>query len=172
MDGHPLTKLTDKLDRLIGWLAAAALGLCLALLAFSVFARYVVPSLQPIWVFEVCIILLVWAILLGVVRVEKRGEHIRVDFLFNLFGRRGRFLAELLSLVFAFAVAILFIYSGWIVVAEAMQWEEMTEAGLPLWILYAALSVSFAIHLLFILERMRLLLTGGESALMRNSQSD
>lgn len=157
---------------MVGWLAAAALGTSLALLAFSVFARYVIPSMQPIWVFEVCIFLLVWAILLGVVRVEKRGEHIRVDFLFNLFGKRGRLLAELLSLIFAVAVAALFIYSGWIVVQEAMRWEEMTEAGLPLWILYAALSVSFTIHLIFILERIHLLVVGGESALTRHSPAE
>ncbi|MBX2883552.1 MAG: TRAP transporter small permease subunit [Granulosicoccus sp.] len=167
-----MLRLTAFLDRLVGWLAAAALGVSLALLAFSVFARYAVPSLQPIWVFEVCIFLLVWAILLGVVRVEKRGEHIRVDFLFNLFGKRGRFLAELLSLVFAVAVATLFIYSGSIVVQEAMRWEEMTEAGLPLWVLYAALTTSFSIHLIFILERIYLLTKGGESALTRHSQMD
>ncbi len=167
-----MARLTNFLDQLVGWLAAAALGISLALLAFSVFARYVIPSLQPIWVFEICIFLLVWAILLGVVRVEKRGEHIRVDFLFNLFGKRGRFLAELLSLLFAVAVAVLFIYSGSIVVQEAMRWEEMTEAGLPLWILYAALSVSFSIHLVFILERLYLLVVGGESALTSHRQTD
>lgn len=167
-----MSRLTDFLDRLVGWLAAAALGISLVLLAFSVFARYVIPSLQPIWVFEICIFLLVWAILLGVVRVEKRGEHIRVDFLFNLFGKSGRFFAELLSLLFATAVAVLFIYSGSIVVQEAMRWEEMTEAGLPLWVLYAALSVSFSIHLIFILERLYLLIVGGESALTQHRHTD
>ena len=167
-----MVRLTNLLDRLVGLIAAVALGTCLALLTFSVFARYVLPSLQPIWVFEVCIFLLVWAILLGVVRVEKRGEHIRVDFLYNLFGKRGRFFAELLSLVFAVAVSALFIYSGWIVVQEAMLWEEMTEAGLPLWLLYAALSVSFSIHLLFIIERIWLLVVGGESALARNGHTE
>ncbi len=162
------------LDRLIGWIAAAALGICFALLAFSVFARYVAPSLQPQWVFEVCVFLLVWAILLGVARIEKRAEHIRVDFLFNLFGPRARVAAELLALFFGVAVAMLFIYSGWIVVKDAMLWDERTESNLrlPFWIFYLSLSVSFGVHLLFILDRIRLLLTKGESVRTPHGKPD
>lgn len=106
-----------------------------------------------------------WAILLGVARIEKRAEHIRVDFLFNLFSPRFKKLAEVLALLFGVAVAILFIYSGWIVVEDAIKWDERTESNLrlPFWIFYAALGVSFAIHLLFIFHRLYLLLTTGES---------
>lgn len=149
------------LDRLIGWIAAAALGICFALLAFSVFSRYVVPSLQPQWVFEVSVFLLVWAILLGVARIEKRAGHIRVDFLISRLGPRARIASQLLALVTGLAVSILFIYSGWIVVQDSLRWEEMTEQGLPLWIFYAALSTSFAVHTLFIIDRIILLVTTG-----------
>ena len=169
-----MTTFVTYLDRLIGWIAAAALAICFALLAFSVFSRYVAPSLQPQWVFEVCVFLLVWAILLGVARIERRADHIRVDFLLNTFGPRARFAAEFLALIFGVAVAILFIYSGWIVVQDAIVWDERTESNLrlPFWIFYAALGVSFSIHLLFILERLRLLLTKGESALSPRAQPD
>ena len=162
-----MNKAIAFLDRLIGLIAAAALGICFALLAFSVFTRYVAPSLQPQWVFEVCVFLLVWAILLGVARIEKRADHIRVDFLLNLFSPRFKILAEILALLFGIAVAALFIYSGWIVVQDAMVWDERTESNLrlPFWIFYASLGVSFAIHLLFIIHRFYLLITTGESAL-------
>lgn len=161
-----MTRLVSFLDRLIGWIAAGALACCFGLLVFSVFARYTIPSLQPQWVFEVCVFLLVWAILLGVARIEKRAEHIRVDFLYNMLGPQLKIAAELLALVFGVAVAILFIYSGWIVVQDAMLWDERTESSLrlPFWIFYASLAVSFSIHLIFIIDRMRLLLTTGESA--------
>lgn len=154
------------LDRLIGWIAAAALAICFALLTFNVAARYLAPSLQPNWVFEVCVFLLVWAILLGVARIEKRAQHIRVDFLYNVFGPRLQIVAESIALVFAGVVAVFFIYSGWIVVQEAMVWDERTESTLrlPFWIFYLALSVSFAVHLIFIIDRMVRLLTAGESA--------
>jgi len=154
------------LDRLIGWIAAAALGICFVLLCFNVAARYLAPSLQPGWVFEICVFLLVWAILLGVARIEKRAQHIRVDFLYNMFSVNAQKAAEAFSLVFAILVAVFFIYSGWIVVQEAILWDERSETTLrtPFWILYLALSVSFCVHLLFIVNRLRLLLTTGESA--------
>jgi TRAP-type C4-dicarboxylate transport system permease small subunit len=159
--------LVALLDRLIGWIAAAALGITFMLLAFSVFARYFAPSLQPQWVFEVCVFLLVWAILLGVARIERRAGHIRVDFLLDMMGPRAKVFLEGVSLLFGLAVAVLFIWSGWIVVQDAILWDERTESHLrlPFWIFYASLSVSFAIHLIFIVERMSRLITDGESAM-------
>jgi len=153
-----VTQLMTFLDRLISWIVATALAICLALLSFSVFARYLAPSLQPLWVFEVTVFLLVWAILLGVARVEKRAGHIRVDFLLAHFGPRARLAAETLALFFGIAVAVAFIWSGWIVVQDAVKWDERTDSylRLPYWIYYASLSTSFSIHLLFILDRLRL----------------
>lgn len=169
-----MTRLMAFLDRLIGWIAAAALAICFALLTFSVFARYVVPSLQPQWVFEVTVFLLVWAILLGVARIEKRAEHIRVDFLLHQFGPRAKIAAELLALIFGIAVAVLFIYSGWLVVQDAIIWDERTESSLrlPFWIFYASLAASFTVHLLFIIDRLRLLVTKGESVRSDNAVLD
>jgi len=161
-----VNKTIAFLDRLIGWIAAAALAICFALLTFNVAARYLAPSLQPNWVFEVCVFLLVWAILLGVARIEKRAQHIRVDFLYNLFGPKGQLASEAFGLVFASVVAMFFIYSGWIVVQDAMVWDERTESTLrlPFWLFYLALSTSFAVHLIFILDRLRRLIVDGESA--------
>ena len=160
------------LDRLIGWIAAAALAITFVLLVYNVATRYLIqfavvpPSVQLNWVFEICVFLLVWAVLLGVARIEKRAQHIRVDFLYNRFGRRGKAAAELFALVFAAVVAVFFIYSGKLVVEDAILWDERSETTLrtPFWILYLALSVAFTVHLLFILERLRLLITTGESA--------
>lgn len=160
------------LDRLIGWIAAAALAITFVLLVYNVATRYLIqfgivpPSVQLNWVFEICVFLLVWAVLLGVARIERRAQHIRVDFLYNLMGPKAQRLAEAFSLVFAVAVAVFFIYSGKLVVEDAILWDERSETTLrtPFWILYLALSVSFTVHLLFILERLRLLIFVGESA--------
>lgn len=167
-----MSKAIAFLDRLIGWIAAAALAITFVLLVYNVATRYLIqfgvlpPSVQLNWVFEICVFLLVWAVLLGVARIEKRAQHIRVDFLYNRFGRNGQMLAEVFALIFAAAVAVFFIYSGKLVVDDAILWDERSETTLrtPFWILYLALSVSFTVHLLFILERLRLLLTSGESA--------
>ncbi|QDC10635.1 TRAP transporter small permease [Oceanicola sp. D3] len=160
------------LDRLIGWIAAGALGITFVLLVYNVAARYLIsfgwvsPSVQLNWVFEICVFLLVWAVLLGVARIEKRAQHIRVDFLYNSFGPKGQMATEVFALVFAMGVAGFFIYSGHLVVQDALFWDERSETTLrtPFWILYAALPVAFVVHLLFIIERFRLLVTTGESA--------
>ncbi len=167
-----MSKAIEILDRLIGWIAAAALAITFVLLFYNVATRYLIqfgivsPSVQLNWVFEICVFLLVWAVLLGVARIEKRAQHIRVDFLYNLFGPRAQIASEIVALVFAVGVAVLFIYSGKLVVEDAILWDERSETTLrtPFWILYLALSVSFTIHLLFILERLRVLITAGESA--------
>ena len=166
-----MTRVIAFLDRLIGWIAAAALGLCFALLVFSVFTRYAAPGLQPQWVFEVCVFLLVWAILLGVGRIERRAGHIRVDFLLNMFCPRAKIAAEALALVFGIAVAVLFIWSGKIVIEDAIMWDERRDSNLrlPFHVFYASLSVSFTVHPNFMLERPRLLITKGESVLPQAS---
>ncbi|MBL6426760.1 MAG: TRAP transporter small permease [Maritimibacter sp.] len=157
-----MIRFVGALDRLIGWIAAAALATCFALLTFSVFARYAAPTLQPQWVFEVSVFLLVWAILLGVARIEKRGEHIRVDFLLMWLGPRGRRAAQIAALLAALGVSGLFVYSGVIVVQDGMMWDERTESALrlPFWIFYLALPASFAIHFIFIVSRIALVLQG------------
>ena len=68
--------------------------------------------------------------------------------------------------MFAIIVAAFFIYSGWIVVQDALIWDERTESTLrmPFWMFYLALSVSFVVHLIFIVDRLIKLLTTGESA--------
>ncbi len=167
-----MSKAIAFLDRLIGWIAAAALAITFGLLVYNVASRYLIqfgivpPSVQLNWVFEICVFLLVWAVLLGVARIEKRAQHIRVDFLYNLFGHKSKIAAEIFALVFAIAVALFFIYSGKLVVDDAILWDERSETTLrtPFWILYLALSVSFTVHLLFIVERLRLLMITGESA--------
>lgn len=166
-----MIQLVAFLDRLIGWIVAGALGITFILLVYNVATRYLIafgffpPSIQLDWVFEVCVFLLVWAVLLGVARIEKRAQHIRVDFLYNLLNERHRNITEVIALVFGILVALFFIYSGKLVVQDAVLWDERSETTLrtPFWILYLALSFSFSVHLLFIIERLRLLLSSGES---------
>lgn len=167
-----MDRVVALVDRLIGWTTATALAICFVLLGYNVATRYLIqfgilpPSVQLNWVFEICVFLLVWAVLLGVARIEKRAQHIRVDFLYDRFGPRAKAAAEIFALVFAAGVALFFIYSGKLVVDDAILWDERSETTLrtPFWILYLALPFAFAVHLLFILDRLRRLITTGESA--------
>lgn len=157
-----MTRLVDLIDRVIGWLTATILLVTLALLIFSVFARYVAVNLQIDWILEVVVFLIAWAVLLGVARIEKRAGHIKVDFVQNAFGDRGRRASEALALLFALAIGIFYVWAGILVVQEAMAWDERTDSTLriPFWIYYLSLSVCFSIHALFILHRLIGILSG------------
>ena len=151
-----MSRILDAIDRVIGWIAAAILLVTFCLLTFSVFARYVAVGWQIDWILEVVVFAIAWAVLLGVARIEKRAGHIRVDFVVARLDDRWQRTAEILSLLFALAVGLFFVWSGKLVVEDAIRWGERTDSTLriPLWVYYSALSTSFAIHALFILERL------------------
>ncbi len=151
-----MTRLVDMLDRVIGWITATILLITFLLLVFSVFARYVAVNLQIDWILEVVVFLIAWAVLLGLARIEKRAGHIRVDFVQNGFSDRNKRISEILSLTFALAVGVFYVWAGVLVVQEAIAWDERTDSTLriPFWYYYLALSVCFTIHAIFILHRL------------------
>ena len=52
-------------------------------------------------------------------------------------------------------VSAAFVWSGWLVVSEAIHWNERTPSTLhvPLWIYYAALPLAFGLNCIFTIER-------------------
>lgn len=157
-----MTQLVDALDRVIGWIAAAILLIAFCLLAFSVFARYVAVNWQIDWILEVVVFMIAWAVMLGVARIEKRAGHIRVDFVLHLMSEKWQRVAEFFALIFALIVGVFYVYAGIFVVEEAIMWGEKTDSTLqiPFWIYYLCMSVAFTIHAIFIIHRLRGVLSG------------
>lgn len=162
------------LDTLVGLGVALLFAAALILSLAGVAGRHVSATLAPDWIGEVVIYLVIWAVLLGAARVLRRGAHIRVDFLFDRLPQSGKGVAEALSLVIAFALAVFLIWSGWQVVTEARMWDERSISTLrvPLWFYYAALPVSFTLQLLFLLERAVDLILGTAPAAPSHDLSD
>lgn len=153
-----------NLDRLIGGITASLLAIAFLLTLFSVFTRYVATGLQVDWILEVVVFTNVWAILLGIARVERRGAHIRLDALFGLFGPRAKQVAETVALLVGLAVSLFLIVAGWLVVRDSIAWDEHTDSTLrlPLWVYYSALSTCFGVHAIFVLRRLFLTIRGQE----------
>lgn len=149
-------------DALLGVIIAALFGTALVLSLGGVAGRYISNRWSPDWIGEVAIFLAIWAILLGSARVLRRGAHIRVDFLFDRLSETGKRIADLMALALALILSGFLVWAGWQVVSEAMMWNERSISTLrvPLWIYYAALPVSFALQVLFILERAADILSG------------
>lgn len=162
------------LDGLVGLIVALLFGAALILSLAGVAGRYLSSALAPDWGGEVVIYLVIWAVLLGAARVLRRSAHIRVDFLFDRLPPAGQKAAEFLALVLAFALGAFLVWSGWQVVSEAMMWDERSISTLrmPLWIYYAALPASFALQLIFLLERATDLLRGAAPSAPAHDLSD
>ena len=161
-----MKRALDLLDAAVGIVVAGLFASALLLSLAGVAGRYVPHILAPDWIGEIVIYIVIWAMLLGAARVLRRSGHIRVDFLLERFPPAGRLAAELLSLFIAFGLSAFLIWSGWQVVTESMMWDERSISTLrtPLWMYYVALPVSFALQLVFLLERAADLATGRSPA--------
>lgn len=162
------------LDGLVGMVVALLFGAALLLSLSGVAGRYLSSAMAPDWAGEVVVYLVIWAVLLGAARVLRRSAHIRVDFLFDRLPPAGQKAAEVLALLIAFGFGGFLVLSGWQIVTEAMTWDERSNSSLrvPLWIYYAALPTSFALQLIFLVERAVDLLTGAAAQAPAHDMTD
>lgn len=157
-----IDRLFDGLDTLIGWVTAALLAVAYILSVYGVVERYVISGSGTDWIYEVVIFGMVWAILLSFSRIEHRRAHIRMDIVWRTFSKIGQDRAEFVSLLLGLLFSTFLVYSGWLVVQDAIMWDERTDSSLrlPFWVYYISLSTSFAVHALFVLHRLSLLARG------------
>lgn len=152
----------DGLDTLIGWVTAALLAVAYVLSTYGVVERYVISGSGTDWIYEVVVFGIVWAILLSVARIEHRRAHIRMDIVWRRFTHIGKVRAEFVSLMLGLAFSVFLVFSGWLVVQDAIMWDERSDSSLrlPYWIYYISLSTALSLHVLFILHRLSLLARG------------
>lgn len=152
----------DGFDRVLGWITAGLLAVAYALSVYGVFERYVIAGSGTDWIMEVVVFGMVWAILLSVARIEHRRAHIRMDIVWRGFSERGQIRAEYVALLLGLGFSLLLVWSGWLVVQDAIRWDERTDSSLrlPFWIYYVSLSTAFGVHVLFVLHRLSKLMRG------------
>ncbi|MCB1362340.1 MAG: TRAP transporter small permease [Rhodobacteraceae bacterium] len=150
-----MKRMLNAVDALIGGIITVLFVIALGLALMGVIGRYVSSQFSLDWIEEITIFIIIWANLLGAARIARRGTHIRVDFLFDRFSAQAQRWATLFALTLAIGISGFLVWSGWQVVTEAMMWDERTISTLrtPMWIFYLALSVSFALQIVFLLER-------------------
>ena len=159
---NAIDRFFDGLDTLIGWVTAALLAVAYALSVFGLIERYAISGSGTDWIYEVVVFGIVWAVLLSVARIEHRRAHIRMDIVWRRFGHTGKVRAELVSLLLGLAFSAFLVYSGILVIQDAMMWDERTDSSLrlPYWVYYMSLSTTLSLHILFILHRLSLLFRG------------
>lgn len=103
------------------WLAAVG-GACILVMCFyttgDVIGRYTLNSPLPA-AFEITLILLIFITFWGITYVQARGGHMRLEFLWLKFGRRGRLVLDILSVLIGLFVFAIITWQGWIYAVDA-----------------------------------------------------
>ncbi len=137
-----LERLVRRLGRIGIALAAAALLVSLALIAWSVVMRYFLN--HPIaWVDELVGYLLVVSVMLAAADTLQEGEHIAVDIVTEKLAPRGRRIVLLIGYVGVAVSALLLAYEGYDMVAFSKMVNLLSNGYLavPMWIPQLAVPV-------------------------------
>jgi TRAP-type C4-dicarboxylate transport system permease small subunit len=157
-----LTTPVRWLAGLAGALASVATITCLALIGWSVFARYVMGAPQP-WVDKVAGWLVCALVLLAAPEAQRRFEHIGVDVAVS---RMAPWLARVFHLIGVLSVAavgVILFFAGLEAVEFSILVGLMTDIeGVPEWWIQALLPVGAALLVLVALAQAAVLATGGE----------
>ncbi|HCR98135.1 MULTISPECIES: TRAP transporter small permease [Halomonas] len=115
------------------------------LLAVQVFMRYVMGASLS-WSEEIARYLFIWLIYLGISYGAREMRHIKIDAALDLFPRRIRPAIVILGDLLFLAFALYIVWTSWSVIERQMMLGQTSPAvGLPMWIVYAAPFVGFAI---------------------------
>jgi len=138
--------LVSKVSLALATLTVAAI---FALICYSVGMRYFLGQPKP-WIDEAVGWLLVTSVMLAIPEVQRRGDHIGIDFLFTRAPEATRRWIALFGLVMV-------LISGVIIVVEGIEMVEFSRMigvlsnqipEVPLWMVQALVPVGFALLLL------------------------
>ncbi|MDU2064893.1 MAG: TRAP transporter small permease [Sporomusaceae bacterium] len=131
-----------------------------ALVSYQVFQRYVLKYTPP-WSEELAVYLMIWFGMIGIAVGVRRNSHMALHYFADLFPQVLQHPLAILKYI------LILTYTG-ILFNEGLSMVELTlrqtspALHIPVAYVYAALPVSFALILIFSLERLvRLLRQGG-----------
>ena len=155
-----IERAVAALSRLAVWLGSAATVLCLALVGWSVAARYLLGQPQP-WIDKVAGWLVVALVMLAAPEAQRRFEHIGVDIVVARVGKRLARAAQTLGAASVALVAAILLRAG----IEAVEFSRLVGLqtdieGVPVWWIQALLPIGAALLLLVALAQLLALLLG------------
>ena len=135
--------------RLGGGLSALLLLVVLGITTLGVFNRYVLGR-PLLGVDEATGFLVVAIVMFGAAEALRRGDHIRIDILFDKAGPRGRWWLELWSQLAIIVFTALLLKAAWHTVAFSRQFEAYSTGylAIPLWIPQSTMVIGAALLIL------------------------
>lgn len=135
-------------DDLEAWLMIVLLGAATVIVFAQVIMRYFFGNSLS-WSEEAARYLFIWLIYIGISYAAKHDKHIKVDMLLNVgfMSTLDRKLVCLVSDVVFLAFAGIIVYLGYQYVEVLYQRDQRTASlfGLPIWVIYAAFPVGYAL---------------------------
>ena len=154
----------EWVGKVIGW----ATVIMMLAICYDVFMRYVLR--QPTaWAHDLSIYLFGILIVMGGGYVLLYRSHIKLDVFYSRFSPRGKAIADVITVVFAFAFVIVLIWQGGELLLMALKFNKTLPGvlGWPLWPFLLALPLgSFLLFLQLIVglvENLKLAAKGAES---------
>ena len=124
------------------------------LLNVQVFMRYVMRSSLS-WTEELARYVFIWLVYIGISYGAKISKHLRMEAGLDLFPKKWRPFVLLAADAFFFCFAVYISYRGWDVVQRQIRLGQISPAmGIPMWIVYAAPMVGFALTAVRVAQNM------------------
>jgi TRAP-type C4-dicarboxylate transport system permease small subunit len=161
-----LRTLNEGLARAAMALAIVIVAIMVTALTASAVTRFYSGSGYD-WLIELPPALVPWLVFPLLGPLLRSGQHIQVDLLPALLGPRGRAVLSLICYAITFGASIIFLIAGGDAVSLFRRLGQLMELEIeiPIWWMYLAFPVGFAMLALFslelALEKIRDMSTGG-----------
>ena len=99
-------------------------------------------SLPTTWQDESARYLIIWGVLLGSAVAIRDNQHIKVDVLYEAVSLKWKKIFNILSNVLVFIFLITMIYFGALLVIAKFKTNELSNIGVPMYIIYSILPLS------------------------------
>jgi TRAP-type transport system small permease protein len=146
-----IKKVLNTIDTIIEYICMGTLAILVCIVFYQVFTRYIL-HFTPRWSEETCVILMIWLGFVTLALGVKKGSHISISALVNLFPKPMQrvifFIDEIVVMIFGIVITIY----GQRLSAFTMS-STLPATQLPSGVLYACLPVSGVLIIAYTIMR-------------------
>ena len=154
------SRLSEKTSLFTKWFAGAGLLLMTAIIAWQVFARYVLNA-SPAWGEQAALLLMIWYVFIAAAAGVREGFHIRIVVLVNGLRPSYRRVVDGFSHALVGLFGVLMIWFG-MELAQATWQHVIPTLGISRGYAYIPIPISGALIAFFALEQLVAGLRGNE----------
>ena len=146
---HSVIRVIDALSETLGTLAAWLFFITGLMISYEVVARYLFNA-PTIWAAELSQMLLLWATYLGISRLLRRDQHIRINALETLLPASAKRWLHVFSLLFISLLCLLVVYYGALIFWDSFERGRSTGTmlNIPNW--WTEIVIPLGFSLLFL----------------------